>query len=211
MTKEVWKQDDIHKLFQVLSKSMTEHRDMLIAMDSEIGDGDLGITMKKAFTAAAELLPSVEEHLPGKVFIEAGKIIAKNAPSTMGTLMATGFMYGGKAIGEEEFINGKSLQVFFKGFLDGVVKRGKAKPGDKTLIDVLDSVVTHLDEENEGDLAAALFAAGKASSEGLEATKGMISQHGKAAIYREQTLGKVDPGAAAMDLVVQGFISAFYE
>lgn len=203
---KVWDRDSMNILFGVLAKTMQENREMLITLDSEIGDGDLGITMNKAFTVAAETVVMCKEVLPGKVCIEAGKIMAKNAPSTMGTLMATGFMYGGKALGDSEVITGESLTLFFEGFLEGVMKRGKASPGEKTLIDVLYPVVTALKIADLSDLEAALIVAKEASSTGLKRTKDLVSQHGKAAIYREQTLGKVDPGAKAMDLVIQSLV-----
>ena len=208
MMAKVWDKESLLNLFRILAEIMTDKRDMLITLDSEIGDGDLGITMHKAFTAVYDHLQLTEEFIPGKICIEAGKVMAKNAPSTMGTLMATGFMYGGKALAEAEVITGDSLRVFFEGFLSGVVKRGKAKPGEKTLVDVLEPVVSVLQLKQESDLSLALVYASEASSKGLVATKNMVSQHGKAAIYREQTLGKIDPGATAMNLVIQGFLAA---
>ncbi|ADK79232.1 dihydroxyacetone kinase subunit L [Sediminispirochaeta smaragdinae] len=191
-----------------ISGIMSENREFLIKIDGVIGDGDLGITMDKAFSAAAEGVVSLDEPQVPKALIEAGKIMAKNAPSTMGTLMATGFMYGGKALGEEEMLSAGGLYAFFKGFLEGVEKRGKAKPGEKTLLDVLDPVVRALEAKQEADLSDALEAAMKAAEEGLKATEKMVSQHGKAAVYREQTLGKQDPGATAMLFVVKGFREA---
>ena len=199
---------DMKQVFRHLAVVMAEKRDELITLDSVIGDGDLGITMDKAFTAAADSIQHFDGASIGAMCIDAGKNMAKNAPSTMGTLMATGFMYGGKALGNTDKLDAEKLYRFFNGFLTGVVKRGKAKVGEKTLLDVIDPVVSALENTKDLSLNEALVVAEAAAEAGLEATKQMVSQHGKAAIYREQTLGKQDPGATAGYLLVHGFRTA---
>ena len=200
--------DDFKMLFNHLASIMAEQREYLIALDSEIGDGDLGITMDRAFNAAAGEVDLIEEKSIGALCIAAGKTMAKNAPSTMGTLMATGFMYGGKALGETADFTADSLYLFFNGFLEGLVKRGKAKPGEKTLLDVIAPVTEALSLSRNSSLNEALAAADSAATKGLESTSQMVSQHGKAAIYREKTLGKQDPGATAGYLLVHGFYTS---
>ncbi|MBM4091198.1 MAG: DAK2 domain-containing protein [Planctomycetes bacterium] len=190
-----------------LKQIMDEHRDRLIALDRDLGDGDLGLTMTKAFTAAHETAATSRETLPGKLLMLVGMAMAKAAPSTMGTLVATGFMRGGKAIGEQERIGVPQLAAFFRAFTDGIMERGKTGPGNKTVVDALNPAAESLEQAaaQGKQLSEALAAALEAAARGNEAARMMKSQHGKAAVYHDQTIGKEDPGASVGVLIVQGF------
>lgn len=122
----------------------------------------------------------------------------------MGTLVATGFMRGGKALESALVIGVAEMSLFWAAFLQGVVERGKAKPGDKTLIDVLAPVSESLaaSAARQATLGEALALAAEAAAEALEATKAMIAQHGKAACFQEKTLGLQDAGATVGFLIV---------
>ena len=125
----------------------------------------------------------------------------------MGTLMATGFMRGGKALMGKTELGTEELFLFFKAFHDGIVERGQAKPGDKTVVDTLgptNEAVERAFKEGSsfGDVLRKGF---EASKQGLESTKTMMAQHGKAAVFREKTLGLVDPGSQAFVYVMEGF------
>lgn len=188
----------------------TNH-DHLIEIDSVVGDGDLGLTMSKAFRTADDELTNFSDPDVGAFFARAGAIMAKAAPSTMGTLMATGFMRGGKAVKGQEEIDAHGIALFFRSFSDGVMERGKTQPGNKTIVDVMDPVATALEEAAASGVSdsSVAMAAVNAAARGEEAARDMMSQHGKAAIYREQTVGKPDPGATAGAIFVRGFFSVF--
>lgn len=192
---------------------MEENHDHLIEIDSIVGDGDLGLTMSRAFRTADDELKDFSDPDVGAFFARAGMIMAKAAPSTMGTLMATGFMRGGKAVKGQQEVDAGGLALFFRAFSDGVMERGKTRPGNKTIVDVLDPVATALEEAAASGASGSSIAraAVDAASRGEEAAKQMMSQHGKAAIYREQTVGKPDPGATAGAILVRGFFSVFQE
>ncbi len=198
----------IKLLFRSLEKKMEEGRDLLIELDARMGDGDLGLTMARAFTAAAALEPAEGETDIGKFLAKAGMAMNNAAPSTMGTLMATGFMRGGKALKGVEEISAGSLADFFQAFEEGLKERGKSDRGEKTIIDVIGPVADAL-AESHSDLASALRAALTAAEAGLESTKEMQATHGRAAYYLEQSLGHQDPGATAGLYLIQGFAEVF--
>ena len=197
----------IRSVLSLLKQMMDDHRDRLIALDRDLGDGDLGLTMTKAFTSAHETAATSEETLPGKLLMRVGMAMAKAAPSTMGTLVATGFMRGGKAIGDQKHLGVPQLAAFFRAFTDGIMERGKTRPGNKTIVDALNPATESLMQASvQGkQLSEALAAASEAAARGNEAARMMKSQHGKAAVYRNQTIGKEDPGASVGVLIVQGF------
>ncbi len=186
---------DLTPLFASLRDVFVAQRDYLIALDGKVGDSDLGLTMNKAFLAAYESVSANTEDPVGRTLQLAGMAMAKAAPSTMGTLLATGFMRGGKALESAIFIGTAELSLFWSAFLNGVGERGKAKRGDKTLIDVLAPIAEAFAAAGPVGLAAACASAAAAAAQGLEATKGMIAQHGKAACFQEKTLGLQDAGA----------------
>lgn len=199
----------IVKMFECISSAMTENREYLIRLDNEIGDGDLGITMQKGFLAAYEYAKNNFNKLPWEIVAYAGMEIIKVAPSTMGTLMGSGLLKGGKAIGNEPLFSGKELKLFYKGFLDGVVLRGKAKPGDKTIVDILEPICEEIDKEQENNLSVVASMAYQGAKIGLENEKAMMSQHGKAAVFREKTINMIDPGSAAMVIFAEAISKSF--
>ena len=198
--------DDVIKILQNLKQLFNDNKDFLVELDGKMGDGDLGLTMSKAFTAAGDELADTEETDLGKIFMKAGMVMAKAAPSTMGTLMATGFMRGGKAIAGKSELSGPDLADFFQAFVSGIMERGKAKPGEKTIIDALKPAADTLTDSRAENTATALQKALLAAEEGLESTKDMIAQHGRIAYYKEKSKGHEDPGATAGVILVKGFI-----
>lgn len=195
---------DLAGLFAQLREVFAAQRDYLIELDGKVGDSDLGLTMNKAFIAASESVGANAADPIGRTIQLAGMAIAKAAPSTMGTLVATGFMRGGKALEAAAAIGTSEMSMFWNAFLTGVSERGKAKRGDKTLIDVLAPIAESLAAAaaTSTALAPALTSATAAAAAGLEASKGMIAQHGKAACFQEKTLGLQDAGATVGFLII---------
>ncbi|WP_421697307.1 dihydroxyacetone kinase family protein [Ancylobacter sp.] len=203
--------DDLIGLFQRWRDMFAAQREFLIALDGKVGDSDLGITMAKSFAAAADTV-TAEGAAAGltKLLRSAGAIMAKTAPSTMGTLTATGFLRGAKALEGAEAIGTPEAAAFWRAFATGIAERGKAKLGDKTILDVLDPVAGALEQAAASGLALApaLKQAADAADAALERTKTMVAQHGKAAAFQEKTVGLQDAGATVGVLLV-GTMSDF--
>ncbi|MDR2310835.1 MAG: dihydroxyacetone kinase subunit L [Brucellaceae bacterium] len=205
---------DLINLFDNWKDLFAEQRDFLIALDGKVGDSDLGITMSKAFAAAAEAVHAEEQDAGiAKLLRVAGAIMARVAPSTMGTLTATGFLRASKACEGVNEIGTNEVAAFWRAYRDGIAERGKAKVGDKTLLDVLDPIAVTLEAQaaSGASLKDALAAAAKAGEDALEATKTMVAQHGKAAAFQEKTIGLQDAGATVGMLLItsmSAFVSA---
>lgn len=199
--------DDIKSIFSRLQTIMADNRDYLIELDNALGDGDLGLTMVKAFNAAAIEAEQSEEQLPGKLIMRLGMLMAKVAPSTMGTLVATGFMRGGKAIANEQYIDVRGLAVFFEAFNQGIMERGKTQPGNKTIVDSIHPAAEALKKASSDgvDIRGAIRAASEAAEKGLADSTQMEAQHGRAAYYREKSIGVQDPGATVGMLIIRTF------
>ena len=197
---------DIKSLFAVLKEVMISNREKLIELDGIMGDGDLGLTMVTAFSVAAEEIPPEEQDL-GKVFVKMGMAMAKAAPSTMGTLMGTGFMRGGKAVKEKTELGLAEMAQFWRAFVAGLMERGKTGPGDKTIIDSLDPAAAALEKaaaENK-TLAEGFADANAAAEAGMENTRTMAAQVGRLAYNQEKSKTIIDPGSVVGHLVIKTF------
>jgi phosphoenolpyruvate---glycerone phosphotransferase subunit DhaL len=198
---------DIKAIIREMSLSMQQNKELLTQLDSAMGDGDLGITMTKAFSAAAEEAENSSEGLPGKLLMRMGMVIAKAAPSTLGTLIATGFMRGGKAIEEAADIDLKTLSLFFQAFVKAIMERGKSMAGNKTIIDTLLPVALALSAavERKDSLQDAMKRAVEAARQGLLDSTQMKAQYGRAAYYQDASRGRQDGGATVGVLLVEAF------
>jgi len=197
---------DLIRLFDAWKNLFLKQRDFLIALDGKVGDSDLGITMSKSFAAAAEAVAAEGETAGiAKLLRTAGATMARTAPSTMGTLTATGFIRASKAVEDVTALGTTEMAAFWVAYRDGIAERGKAKLGDKTIIDVLDPAARALEEQAKAgaSLRLAIAAAANAAEAGLEKTKTMVAQHGKAAAFQEKTVGLQDAGATVGALLFQ--------
>lgn len=201
------KTEDIKVLTRALQREMEKNKQLLTELDGVMGDGDLGLTMTRAFEAAAEEAEQSDQVLPGKMMIRLGAVIAKAAPSTMGTLLATGFMRGGKALDVVTQLGPAELALFFDAFVKGMMERGKSAPGSKTIIDTLYPAARALEAAAAASepLETAIGRAYVAASQGLSASTEMKAQHGRAAYYQEASIGRQDGGATVGFLLVVGF------
>jgi len=196
---------DLIRLFDAWRSLFAQQREFLIALDGKVGDSDLGITMSKSFAAAYDAVSVEGEGASiSKLLRTAGVIMAKTAPSTMGTLTATGFIRASKALEAAEAVGTPEIALFWQSFRDGVAERGKAKVGDKTLLDVLDPIATTLQDAAASgtSLTDALAVATEAAEQALEHTKSMTAQHGKAAAFQAKTIGLQDAGATVGVFIV---------
>ncbi len=194
--------EQMRSLYTAWAERFAAEREALIALDGKVGDSDLGITMSKGFAAANEAVQGLEGASVAGQMKAAGAALAKAAPSTMGTLMATGFLRGFKALEGAEQFGTAEAAAFWRAYADGVAQRGKAQLGDKTVLDVLDPIAAALEGSDVG-LSGALEAAAEAAAEALEATKLMVAQHGKAAAFQEKSRGLPDAGGTVALILIE--------
>jgi len=195
-------QDIVHIIGEI-STVMSERKDLLCELDARLGDGDLGLTMSRGWAAAAEAARGAGETDIDKMLVKAGMKMSSAAPSTMGTLFASALMEAGKALKDKTEFGTAEFAALLNGFRDGIVKRGKCAPGDKT---VLDAVWPAAEAAGRLDAVATLAeAAGvvrAAAREGLESTKEMLPKFGKAAVFAGKAKGLEDQGATAGYIVI---------
>lgn len=193
-------------VMEAVAQVMTEQADHLCEMDARMGDGDLGLTMKKGYCALPEIYAGLEEADMGKRLSKAGMKMSSVVPSTMGTLMSSGWMEGGKRLIGKEEVDASAFAAFLRGFADGIAKRGKCVPGERTVLDAIFPAADAAERAaaSGSGLEDTAAAALEGAKQGLEATKEMTPKYGKAAVFAAKALGTEDQGATAGMLLVQG-------
>ena len=207
--------EDVVEMFESVSAEMTAHADELCQMDARLGDGDLGLTMKKGFEALPQLIRDTEGTDIGRCLMTAGMKMASTVPSTMGTLMASGVMQAGKALKGKETLVPADLAVFFKAYAEGIAKRGKCSRGQRTVLDGIGAASDEAEDAISKDPDISFEELAKAAlcgaEKGVEATKDMVPVFGKAAVHREASKGAVDQGAVAGKYMVEGIFKYFHK
>jgi dihydroxyacetone kinase-like protein len=174
---------------------MSEHRQELVRLDTAIGDGDHGTNMDRGMGKALEKLTASEPVDPGAALKTVAMSLISSVGGAAGPLYGTLFLQMGNALsGVEEIDLATYAQAWRKG-LDGVQARGKALPGDKTMVDALIPGVQAL--EGASDLDAGLRAAADAAQEGMKATTPLIARKGRASYLGERSKDHQDPGATS--------------
>jgi len=168
-------------------------------LDSAAGDGDLGITAGKI----AEGIRSGSKSLTGELktdLMNVGKEISKTAPSTFGTLFATGFIRASTVVSTENspLVN---AQKGFQAAFEGISARGKAQLGERTLLDALHPAIQALNGVSE--LSAAFADAAIAARAGAKSTAEMMPRHGRAGWIGERAKGLEDAGANVVAVVFE--------
>ena len=199
--------EQLPELFAGVASMFAEKKEELCDMDAKMGDGDLGLTMDKGYGALPQLIKeNTEPGDIGKTLMKAGMKMAGLVPSTMGTLMSSGVMEGGKALkGKTEF-GAEELSVYLTAFAAGIMKRGKCELGDRTILDSVDAGAKSAAEAAAvgKTMEEVIEAACQGAAAGVEATKDMVPKFGKAAVFAAKAAGVADQGAVAGMYMIQG-------
>ncbi len=199
--------EQLPELFAGVASMFAEKKEELCDMDAKMGDGDLGLTMDKGYGALPQLIKeNTEPGDIGKTLMKAGIKMAGLVPSTMGTLMSSGVMEGGKALkGKTEF-GAEELSVYLTAFAAGIKKRGKCELGDRTILDSVDAGAKSAAEAAAvgKTMEEVIEAACQGAAAGVEATKDMVPKFGKAAVFAAKAAGVADQGAVAGMYMIQG-------
>ncbi|MEM8551366.1 MAG: DAK2 domain-containing protein [Pseudomonadota bacterium] len=197
--------DDIAAAMVRAAAALRAAKDDLTALDQAAGDGDLGITAGKLADALDAYAGSEADDL-GKFLAQAGMALNKAASSTMGTLAATALMRAGQTVKGQSTMTAEQVAEAFRAAAQGVMDRGKAKLGDKTVLDALFPAADALAEAVGA--GAPLGAAGQkmldAARQGRDAVTPLQNKIGRAGWVGERTKGAVDPGCAMVIAAMEG-------
>ena len=193
-------------MFTRIAEAIESEKDRLCALDGVIGDADHGIAMSEGFLAVRTALDALDASTadPTAAFNTAAKSFLNAVGASSGPLYATAFMRAGAAVKGKATLTQADFVAAFQAMAKGIQDRGKAEPGEKTMVDAWAPAA-----EAAGAAQAAgktlpdvLEAAADAAALGMEATKQMIAGKGRSSRLGERAVGHVDPGAASATVMI---------
>jgi phosphoenolpyruvate---glycerone phosphotransferase subunit DhaL len=195
---------EVARWIRDFAAAVSEHKDELTKLDQAIGDGDHGINMDRGMTAVVAALDASEpDDVPALARQVAMTLISKVGGAS-GPLYGTLFLQFGSAAGPEP-LTPLGWAGCLEAGLAGVRSRGKAEPGDKTMVDALIPATEALRGALDGgaSFAEALGRAADAAEEAARATIPLVARKGRASYLGERSAGHQDPGATSSALLVR--------
>ena len=205
--------DQVVQWLKNLAGVLTENKEYLTQLDSAIGDADHGTNMKRGFDKVMEKLPGVADKDIGNILKTTGMTLISSVGGASGPLYGTFFMRAGMSAAAKEELSGEDLAALLQAGVDGLIQRGRAQLGDKTMIDTwmpaLDAMRKSLGEGN--DTITALEAAVQAAEQGMEDTIPLQAKKGRASYLGERSIGHQDPGATSSYLMLKTLLETLKE
>jgi len=179
---------------------------LLTEIDTIIGDGDHGTGMKHGFTELRKVLLDREFADVYDLFRESGVELVKTMGGASGVIFGTMFIGGHDSVEGKEQVNADDLISFFEEGANTISRRGRSKPGDKTMLDALTEAVLSMKQARNrtGDISEILASAYEGALRGVENTKNMTPRLGRSKNFREKAIGYPDPGAVSVSIIFKG-------
>jgi len=197
--------EDILRWLERIADVLHENAAYLTQLDSAIGDADHGINMDRGFTAVRAKFPTMATMDIATQLKTVGTTLVSTVGGASGPLYGTAFLRAGVAVAGKQQLGPADLVALLEAFLGGIVARGKAQPGEKTMVDALTPALAAAKEAlNEGlPLKELASRATQAAEEGMKATIPLLATKGRASYLGERSVGHQDPGATSSWLILR--------
>lgn len=197
----------VQEMFEEASDAMTANCEYLCALDSLMGDGDLGYTLRNGFHVFVQALRDRENDNLHRSMQRAAEEMMRQVPATMSVVLAHGILEGARQLRNADYMDGVAYTSFLEGIASGVAKYGKCKAGDCTILDALLPAArcARTAVRSGESLETVAKAAHDGAVCGLQDTASMRSRVGKTAKFSRQSVGRPDQGAAAAEILLQAF------
>lgn len=191
------------------SERVTEHQGYLTELDSAIGDADHGANMARGMGAVVDKVAAEAPETVDAVLKTTGMTLVSSVGGASGPLYGTFFLRMGTTAGAVTELDAAALGAALRAGYAGILQRGKAEPGDKTMIDAMLPALDAFDAAaGAGSLADAASAAADAAAQGRDATAPLVAKKGRASYLGERSAGHIDPGSASTALLFAALAGA---
>lgn len=200
-----FKPEDVTAILCKLAEVFEENKDHLNDLDTKIGDGDHGLSMARGFGAVAKYVKEKNPATISALLMDGGMQFNEAAGSTIGILVFSAMREAGKAVKDKEEVTLSDLAAMLEAAIQGIMKRGKAQVGQKTILDSLQPALEALQQgiesgTDEEKLVAEVI---QAAAEGAEKTRDLKPEAGRARWFSERSQGQIDPGAVSGHLILK--------
>ena len=192
---------DVKKVIEIIDKiiaDVDEQKLFLTELDNVIGDGDHGINLARGFDAVKTIEDTFESKDIGAILKAIGMKLVSTVGGASGPLYGTAFMKSGALLNGKTEMDMNDFIEMLQVSIDGIMKRGKAVKGEKTMLDAMIPAHDAIKASYEADGDAK-----KALEEGIEYTKTIIATKGRASYLGERSIGHQDPGATSFTLMLK--------
>lgn len=193
------------RVVRTIAETAIENEQYFGELDAVVGDGDFGYSLARGFEKLLEGWDDLDRSNPGAFLKRSGMVITSRIGGTSGPIWGTGFLRAGMTAGTDEQLSGQQLVAMLRAGVEGIMARGGADLGDKTL---LDSLVPYIDALEQGfdageDPADVLDDGAKACRAAADRTADLVARRGRAAYTGERSKGSVDAGATALAVLAE--------
>jgi dihydroxyacetone kinase-like protein len=197
--------EQVIRFIEGVAARIKEHRDELVQLDSAIGDADHGINMDRGFTMVLEKLPTVADKDIGTILKTVGMTLVSTVGGASGPLYGTAFIRAGMALADRYELTPAEVVAALEAALEGIMARGKAQRGEKTMVDAIGPGVDVLKEAQASgeDFVSAMRRSVAAVEAGMKATIPMLATKGRASYLGQRSVGHQDPGATSSFYIAQ--------
>jgi phosphoenolpyruvate---glycerone phosphotransferase subunit DhaL len=190
---------------EAFSSTVAENKDYLTRLDAAIGDADHGTNVDRGMKAVLGKLNGLEGDDIGALLKTVGMTLVSTVGGAAGPLYGTLFLQMGMATTGKSELQPEDWAAALDAAVTGVQMRGKAEPGDKTMVDALiparDAFASALAEG--ASFEDALESSAEAAEEGMQATIPLVAKKGRASYLGERSAGHQDPGATSSHLLLK--------
>jgi dihydroxyacetone kinase-like protein len=207
---------DSKEYVEYLSRVATvikNHKDYITRLDAETGDGDHWVNLNMGFDKLLEQKKALKEMSLAPMFKKIAIILMSTIGGSSGILYGSAYLKASKVVGDKSKINVFLLKDILEAELEGIMERGKAKPGYKTMIDTLYRALEYMTEAMNNNVSdkEILLAMKKGAAYGMNETAQMEAIKGRACYQTDKGVGKLDPGAVTMNYQLETLVDYILE
>ena len=200
----------VESIVKAMADTAVQNEKYFSDLDAVMGDADFGVSLAGGFKAVLNGYDKFDMSSIGSFLLGVSKEITGNTGGCSGPVWGTLFMRCGMAFRGKTEINLEDIAAAFKSAIEGIMKRGGASLGDKTLVDALDAQVKSFEKsiEEHTPILEAFKHASDAAVETRETTKGWVAKRGRQSFTGDRSAGTYDPGIVAIGDMSKAIVAA---
>jgi len=197
--------EQIIQWLKAIALVLEQNKDYLTELDAAIGDADHGINMNRGFQKVVSQLPKVADKDIGSILKTVSMTLISTVGGASGPLYGTMFLRASTAVAGKLELSDEDMVALLQAAVDGVVQRGKANLGDKTMLDALSPAADAFKQAvaNGASTQEALQQAVATAEQGMNNTIGLVAKKGRASYLGDRSSGHLDPGATSTYLILK--------
>jgi dihydroxyacetone kinase phosphoprotein-dependent L subunit len=200
-----------------MAQTIVDNTVYFAELDGVVGDGDFGYSLRNGFEVVVSDYDSFDHSSPGALLKKVGFVLSGKVGGVSGPIWGTAFLRASAAAGDKTELTSADAIAILRAAIAGIMHRGGAALGEKTLLDALVPAVDTLEaalarpDASHDHGVKALQEAADVATKAAEDTKPMLAMRGRAAYTGERSIGSVDAGATAIGVILQSISAAWRE